>query len=211
MLSGNRDSIELNAPKGMARVGDELWVTDIDRLRRFVLPLGDPSPDVLLPGATFANDLAADGRGGAWVSDTAMEGGTPAVWHVDWEGQARRRIEGALLGQPNGLLRRGEGLLIARWDEVEGGGAILQWSPEGGLMPWARLPSAGLDGLVALPTGRIAVTSWGCSCLYLLSPEGQLLETRSLFRGPADLELDPDGQRLWVPAFLDGDLRAVPL
>lgn len=61
----------LNAPKGMALVKDRLYVSDLDRLAEIDTKTGKivASYDVQNPG--FLNDVAADGEGRVYMSDSA--------------------------------------------------------------------------------------------------------------------------------------------
>src|SRR5205807_742479 len=91
--SGSAPAPAPDAPKGFAIVGDTLYVADITVVRRFDAKTGKQKDDIKIPGATFLNDLAADGAGGAWVSDTGMDAsfkptGTDAIWHIGKDGAA---------------------------------------------------------------------------------------------------------------------------
>ena len=63
-IDGAKDEVKLDGPKGMARIGDWLYVADIDKVRRFNAADGKQGDDIPLAGATFVNDLVADGAGG---------------------------------------------------------------------------------------------------------------------------------------------------
>ena len=51
----------LDAPKGMTVVADTLWVTDIDKVRKFDTKTGKSLGIVEIKGASFLNDLASGG------------------------------------------------------------------------------------------------------------------------------------------------------
>ncbi len=78
----------LDAPKGMAVLGDALYVSDITGVKKFDRRTGAPRGEIPLPGATFINDIATDGRN-LYVSDTGIamgpgtqfvETGSDAIW-----------------------------------------------------------------------------------------------------------------------------------
>src|SRR5215216_3946709 len=75
LIAGNQNKVRLDAPKGMAIVGTELWVADIKLVRRFDLKSSAQKEDIQLPGATFVNDVVAAPEGGAYVSDSAVKFG----------------------------------------------------------------------------------------------------------------------------------------
>src|SRR5882762_10135497 len=56
-IEGGHGGVTLNAPKGMAVLGDTLWVTDIDRIRAFNARTGTPLDSIKLDsaGAVFLN------------------------------------------------------------------------------------------------------------------------------------------------------------
>ena len=75
-IDGESEVVTLNAPKGMAIIGDTLYVADITHVRFFHRDTGEPLGEIEIPGATFVNDLAA-GRGGwLFVSDTDVSART---------------------------------------------------------------------------------------------------------------------------------------
>jgi len=60
-IEGGKPGVTLDAPKGMAIVGDTLYVADITSVRKFDRKSGAPKGDIKIPGSTFLNDLAGDG------------------------------------------------------------------------------------------------------------------------------------------------------
>ncbi|HEU4521782.1 MAG TPA: hypothetical protein VFT12_07260, partial [Thermoanaerobaculia bacterium] len=108
-IDGAAQNVQLNAPKGLAIVGDELWVSDITFIRKFDRKTGAWKSSVAIPGATFLNDIVADGNN-VYVTDSGMklEGGnfvgtnTDAVWSL--AGAQPKRYAAAMnLNRPNGL------------------------------------------------------------------------------------------------------------
>src|SRR5258707_3087956 len=62
-IEGGRAGVTLNAPKGLALLGDTLWVTDIDRIRAFNARTGALLDSVKLDSAVFLNDVAIAATG----------------------------------------------------------------------------------------------------------------------------------------------------
>src|SRR5882672_6194230 len=62
-IEGGRAGVTLNAPKGMAVLGDTLWVADIDVARAFNARTGALLDSVKLDSAVFLNDVAVAGTG----------------------------------------------------------------------------------------------------------------------------------------------------
>ena len=193
-IDSHRDGIELDAPKGMALVGQTLWVADIHNLRRFDRGSGESRGSIPIEGSAFLNDLCPDGEGGVYVSDS----GTHRVHRVSANGAVTLVVDDERLAQPNGLLLTAEGLLVLSF-----GGREVFRITDGGLQPWARLPAAGLDGVVSIDDGTLIISSWKGRALYHLDTEAH---SRILVDGlvaPADIGWDGSRRRLLVPLFKD--------
>ena len=74
LAQGGKGGVTLNAPKGMAIVGDTLWVADIDAMRAFNKRTGAPVATVDLRSmkATFLNDVVAGPDGSIYITDTGV-------------------------------------------------------------------------------------------------------------------------------------------
>lgn len=100
----------LNAPKGMALVGETLFVADIDVVRAFDRSSGKALGDVAVPSATFLNDVAAAPDGTLYVSDTGLgkgkgpgelvANGSDAVYVIDAQRSVKTLAQGRELGSP---------------------------------------------------------------------------------------------------------------
>src|SRR5207245_6256953 len=73
-IDAAKPDIILNAPKGMAILGDDLYVADLSVVRKFDRKTGKPKGEIPIPGSTFLNDVASDGKA-VYVSDTGMKAG----------------------------------------------------------------------------------------------------------------------------------------
>ena len=73
-INGADADITLNAPKGMALVGDTLWVADIDAVRAFDVTTGNTVTTLELgaQNATFLNDVAVGGDGTVYITDSGI-------------------------------------------------------------------------------------------------------------------------------------------
>ena len=210
-VRGGRTGIRLNAPKGMAIVGDTLWVADIDAVRGFNRKTGRPvaTIDLAPMGATFLNDVAVGPGDTLYIADTgvrfdangsmshpgtdrifAMAGRTPSV-----------AVEGTILSGPNGVTWDSAGgrLLVAPFT----GPTLLGWTP-GGRPPNPRRLAAGpgsFDGIELLPDGRLVVTSWADSSVYAVHGDSAMTRLITGLEAPADLGVDTKRGRIMVPLF----------
>src|SRR5216117_3947552 len=73
-IEGGHGGATLNAPKGLALLGDTLWVADIDMVRSFDAKTGAPRDSVSLAGlgAVFLNDIAIAQTGALYITDTGI-------------------------------------------------------------------------------------------------------------------------------------------
>ena len=183
----------LNAPKGMGVYGDELYVTDIDRIvvidkNRAVILTVHPVPE-----AKFLNDIAVDPKGTVYISDSsadtvyALKGGqiTPVL------------SGGRYLKEPNGLFWEGGALLIGVRSR------ILQWRPEEEELTVLVKTAGGIDGLQPTGAGDYLISDWS-GIVRLVSPtqeEQVLMDVSSQKANTADFCYIPEENLLVVPTF----------
>ena len=114
-ITGGKNGVTLNGPKGIAIIGDTLFVADIDVIRAFNKTTGAPihSWDVSKQGAKFLNDVATTPNGDVYATDTQIAfGANGAVSHTGTDRifmishdrkSAGIAIQSDSLGRPNGL------------------------------------------------------------------------------------------------------------
>lgn len=202
--------VTLNAPKGMALLGDLLYVADIDSVRRFDRNTGRPLGEVKIPNATFLNDLCANAKGELFVSDSGITTGfTPsgrdAIYRIDARGGVSVVASGSDLGRPNGLLCTKEGLWVATF----GSGELYRLDDDGDRDLTLKPEKGSLDG-IAEYQGHMFVTSWEGSLVY--EREGSAFSARvENLAAPSDIGIDATRGRLLVPLFYDDTLVIYPL
>lgn len=210
-IQGGAMGVTLHAPKGMAIVGDTLWVTDIDAVRGFNRRTGRPvgTVDLAPLGAVFLNDLTVGPGGALYVTDTgirfASDGtvsapGPNRVFRIA-DRVAEVAVEGEILSGPNGIVwdSAGSRFLIAPFN----GPTLLAWTP-GGSAPNPRRLAAGpggYDGIELLADGRAAVTTWTDSSVYVMTDDSTLTRLITGLEAPADLGVDRARSRLLLPLF----------
>ena len=74
-IEGGHNGVTLHAPKGLALLGDTLWVADIDVVRAFDARTGTARDSVSLAtlGAVFLNDIAIAQTGALYITDTGIK------------------------------------------------------------------------------------------------------------------------------------------
>lgn len=206
-IQGGRDGVTLHAPKGLAIVGDVLWVADIDTLRRFDRTTGKPLGDVAIPGASFLNDVSAGPDGTVYCTDSGLDAqfagtGTDAIWKVGADGVPAVLARGPELGQPNGIVALATGVYVVSWRD----GTFYQIDTQGRRTDLGKAPQAQLDGLVRVEASgdRAAAwlaTSWAGSCVYRFDMQGGCTALEHRVEQPADLGFDSRRGILLLPLF----------
>jgi len=205
-ILGGRDGTTLHAPKGMALVGDTLWVADIDHLRGFHRRTGAAvaTIDLRAVGAAFLNDITVGPDGSLYLSDTGFRPDSlgrlrPSkvnrIFRVRRPAAVDVAIESDSLRAPNGVLwdSIGRQLLIGDFD----GNAIRAWRPGEGLRVLARGPGS-YDGLESLADGTILVASQEGRGIFAVSGETM----RPLISGVedvGDIGVDRRRRRIAIP------------
>jgi len=209
LLRGGQNGVTLHAPKGMAIVGDTLWVADIDAVRGFNKRTGRPTRTVNFASmqATFLNDVAVGPGSGIYITDTgirfAADGsmGTPGkqrIFRFMGSERATVALEGDSLGNPNGIT----------WDDKKatfivvpfGSMSVMTWGTgDSAAKPLATGPGQ-YDGVEVLDDGRILVSSWADSSVHVIT-DGRMRKLISGVPAPADIGYDSRRNRVLVPLF----------
>jgi hypothetical protein len=201
-IDGAKEGITLNGPKGMALFGGKLYVADITAVRIFDAVTGAPAGEVVIEGATFVNDVAA-GADGVFVSDSGLTtgfqpSGTDAVYSIDAAGKATALLADKDLGKPNGLYADDSGVWVVTFGTGE-----LFLVADGKKQRAQTLPKGQLDGLVALPDGRLLISSWQGQSLLAGPAQGPFTEIITGVKAPADIGFDSKRNRVLIPLFQD--------
>ena len=207
-IEGGRNGVTLNAPKGMAIVGDTLWVADIDAARAFNRVTGQPIRSVELGGlgVIFANDIAPGPDSAIYLTDTGIRIGPDGAMTAPGKHQIIRiagtqatvAIEGEALARPNGIV----------WDNANsrfvigsfGGGGVLTWK-KGDTAPATLAAGSGqYDGIEVLGDGRVLASNWADSSIHVVS-NGTMTKLIGGVPAPADIGYDSKRNRVLVPLF----------
>lgn len=212
-IDGRAENVTLNAPKGMAIVGDVLYVTDITTVRMFDRTTGAPRGQILVAGSSFLNDLAAGSDGSVYLTDSGLKAGaqgfepsgTDAVYRISTQGTVEQIARGDELGRPNGLAVAGDDL----WVVTFGSGELYRLD-SGIRMDTVKLPKGSLDGIERVGD-QLLVSSWEGQAVYLGTPSGPFTAVVSGVEAPADIGHDAKRHRVLIPLFTANEVRIVPL
>jgi len=207
-VQAGRNGVRLNGPKGMAIVGDTLWVADIDAVRGFNRRTGAQVANVSFAGrAKFLNDIAV-GPDGIYITDTGVgvdrtgqlqHTGPDRIFRIDWSGKSSIALETDSLQGPNGITwdSAGHRFVVVPFF----GSTPLAWAP-GDRAPQRIGTGPGQeDGVEEIEPGRYLVTSWADSSLFALA-DGHATRVASALPSPADIGWDPGRRHVAVPLLL---------
>lgn len=213
-IDGAAEGVTLNAPKGMAIVGDVLYVSDIHVVRKFDRANGAPLGETAIEGATFVNDLAPGSDGSVYATDSGFRAGesgfepsgTDAVYRITPGGEVTMIARGAGLAGPNGVLETPEGVVVVPF----GGKEVYRLGSGGAKEVLGEAPGGSLDGIVRTRDGRLVFSSWETSSVYAMAPDRTISLLRADLPAPADIGYDAKRDLILVPLFNDNKVITFP-
>ena len=211
-VQGGKGGVTLNAPKGMAIVGDTLWVADIDAVRAFNKRTGAPiaSVDLRPMKATFLNDVAAGPDGAIYITDTGIvfdakgamtHPGKDQIFKVAGRKASVAVQSDSALKNPNGIAwdgTNGRFVLGPFNDKV-----VAAWKAGDSTVTPVGTGPGGYDGVEVLSDGRILVTSWTDSSVQVIA-NGTFRKVVANVEAPADIGVDTKRNVVAVPRFNAG-------
>ncbi len=193
-----------NGPKGMAIVGNILYVADLDELVSIDIEKETISNKLKIPGASGLNDITPGENGKIYISDSnegkifQVENGEVSIFHADAP------------GRPNGLLMNQGKLLVAFSKTTEFVSYDLN-SLEKTVI--AEVIGAG-DGITPTnETGVYLVSDWNGE-IFIIDKNGNkqsLLNTKEQSKNTADIWFIQEDNLVLVPTFFDNRVVAYRL
>ncbi|MEV6070855.1 SMP-30/gluconolactonase/LRE family protein [Nocardia sp. NPDC052001] len=210
----------LNAPKGLARTDNRVFVADIDRVVGYDVDTHGQVFEAALGGEpALLNDLALLDSRTLLVTDTVRG----SVFRLDLE---TKRFDPIATGLPgaNGIALDATGKVayVAGVGADFGGGDVWRLDLVRNPVVPQRIGAIHgvLDGLAVLSDGTLIVSDWVVSGgdqpgrITTYHPDGAEAAAVRLpenLHGPADFTVDAAGRNLWVPAMPDNRVVIVPL
>jgi hypothetical protein len=194
----------MSSPKGLAIHGNILYAADVDEVVVMDIDKGEVIQKIPVPGSRMLNDIAVDGDGTLYISDTDANkiyryaGGSVTEWLAE-----------GLLG-PNGLLLRGDSLFVA--SQVANNFAYIDVREK--TMKVLNDSITHADGIAyaGIP-GYYFVTDWDGE-IFMINPDfsrTSLLRTKEIQINTADIEFIPELDLLLVPTFFRNSVIAYRL
>lgn len=196
----------LDAPKGMALVGDALIVADIAQIRVIDRETGEIRESLTGPGVMSLNDATSDGTV-AYFSDTTAN----AIWRYK-DGDFSLWLQNDDLSLPNGLLLDGDRMLVASWGvgvkpdfSTEAPGSLFSVDLATQDVSVVAPELGNLDGVVRIGDSILA-NDWIAGKIFEISADGASAEVGQYPTGLADIAAH--GNMLLMPSMLEGAVRA---
>ena len=190
----------LNAPKGMARYKQELYVADLTELVVIDVKKGVIKNKITIEGSIFLNDVTVNNNGAVFVSDSR----TGKVHRYE-NNQVTIEVEN--LQGPNGLLSIEDQLLIL--DR----GSLLSVTPGGAISKIMDGMDPSTDGIERVAPNQYLVSCWNGIVYYIVAGAQKvtLFDTRSEKINSADIGYDAKKKIIYVPTFLKNNVVAYQL
>ena len=213
-IDGAKNGVHLDAPKGAAIKNNVLYVADLNHVHVFELPSGEQQASIDIKGSTFLNGITPGAGNFLYVTDSGLQAGedglapsgTDAIYKVWTDGQYELIVKDANMGHPNGILVHDNEILVVTF----GSGEVFRTDDTGERQAMPAPPKGNLDGLLRLDDGRLLISSWGESAVYVMDKD----KTYKIFAGsidaPADMGLDTKRNRVLVPLFKQNKVVFLP-
>jgi DNA-binding beta-propeller fold protein YncE len=190
----------LDCPKGLVLSEDGKWLYAADAGGIVVIDVqaGKISRKIAIPEGQQLNDLAGDGKGTLYVSDSKGK----KVYSVK-DDKVTLELDEKVLKGPNGLLVHGGRLYVLDTNALN----VVQ--PDKSLKVLATGMEGGADGLEHVKGDDFLVSVWGGAVWYVsggnkeLVFDGKASETRT-----ADIGWDPATKTVYVPTFFKNSIVA---
>jgi hypothetical protein len=203
-IQGGTAGVTLNAPKGMALIGQTLYVADLDYLRAFDITNGKPIAAISLPAGRASNhtsltDVAYDGASALYCSDQHAN----RIYRVEVPSQkVSVFVEDPALAGPAGLaVHPKSGRLIAvSWEK----GKIFEIAPDGTI---SELFSNGffssrftnLRGVDFDRWGNMYVSDFTTGKVWRMTWDKRFQVIAEYLPSPGDLGIDRTNNLILVP------------
>ncbi len=210
----------LDDPKGLAIVGNDLFVADNHRVMKITLD-GKVSvfaaPEAFPEPAQFLNDLESDASGNIYVSDSGdLKGVGGAIYKINSKGKVTTIINGkqdARILAPNGLLMGKTQNCIMVVDFVSG--VLYRLDMKKNELIEVANGFGGGDGIVKGKKDQFYVSDWKNGKVFSVKLEKGAVVNAELikegFAAAADIAPSLDGKFLLVPDMKAGELVYLPL
>ena len=209
----------LDDPKGLAVIGDYLYVADKTKVLK--INLNDAKATVFVAATAFQsppqflNDLEADLQGNLYVSDSGDILGTGkggALYKIDAAGKVTLLIDGkkdARVMAPNGLLADDTGDVLIFVDFTSG--VLYTFNQKTQALTDIAEGFGGGDGVVHHSDGTMYISDWKTGKVFSINTKGDVNLLKDGYQSAADIAITKDETYLMVPDMKAGELDFISL
>ncbi|MBK1963994.1 YncE family protein [Campylobacter novaezeelandiae] len=202
----------MDAPKGMMKISNVLYIADVDVVRGFDLSNKKEIFKLPIKNAIFLNDIEKLNNNTLLVSDT----GTGIIHEIDIKHSKYKdflKLDIEKFGGPNGLYLYKNTLFIAGYDAQGKGGLVISYDLKSKKISIIKNEKESYDG-IALDGNNLLVSSWGNNLnglIYSINLKDNKIKKLSLpfMKGPADILLNKNN--LWIPLMAENKIIKVKL
>ena len=194
----------LHAPKGLAIVGDDLYVTDVTRVHKISISSSKIIKTFKVKKSKFLNDAVADSEGNIYISDMMSD----IIYRIH-DGKLGVWVQNPKLENSNGLFTDGkEHLLVVKWGTGLDPKTFKTKAP--GEMAVIRLANTdeitlnenirgNLDGIAVDASGVLWISDWMNGDIFTMNKQGKVKKMFNFGPGSADLSVAKDLNLLMIP------------
>lgn len=204
-------AIKLDAPKGLAVIGKQLYATDIDHV--VVIDLATATQvetiDFSSYKTQFLNDLAVRDDSTLLVSATDIN----TIFQINTHTKAVTKMKTGALNGPNGLLYSSEDgkVYCVEYGAEKKPGRVVAIDAGTGAVKVLGEYKGGLDGLGRTSDGALMFSDWATAHLQKMDvATGKVTEVASdSLQGPADFYYDAASHKTYLPCMLANKLAII--
>lgn len=212
-------STGLDDPKGLAIIGDFLYVADKTKIIKINLADGSQKSTFVAAAGfasppQFLNDLESDADGNLYVSDSGDilgSGKGGIIYKINAKGEVTKLIDGtqnANILAPNGLLIDQTSKKLLEVDFTSG--VLYQLEGVNDELKEVAKGFGGGDGIVQT-SGKLYVSDWKSGKVFAVDAQGGVTLLKSGYQSAADIALTTDGNTIMVPDMKAGVLDFISL
>jgi sugar lactone lactonase YvrE len=201
---------DLNAPAGIAIYQDKLYTLERGFLTEIDITRGEILERYEVPGSDFVNDLAIDGEGNIYISDTSPSSHIDSRIYRFKDGAFEVWLDGPEIYRANGLFIHENELLVGNTGDGIFKAVDLTDKTVRNI---TSLGAGVIDGIRVDKQGNYIVSHWEGQT-YVISPSGEVVEvldTMGERLNSADFEYIREHNLLLIPTFLGNRVTAYRL